>query len=117
VEADEIFTLDDVEAPKLDADGAPKGTWCFTDGVGTISRELAQAIWKELQAKTRRGKRIKTYPRALQVRFMGSKGMLSVDHKLSGRAICIRQSMIKFDAPNSLDVEIARAFDKPGRYL
>ena len=117
MEAEEIFIIDDVEIPRFAADGTRKGTWCFTDGVGTISRELARAIWKELQARTRRGKRIKTYPRALQVRFMGSKGMLSVDYQLSGRAICIRQSMIKFNAPNSLEIEIARAFDKPGRYL
>ena len=117
VEVEEIFTLDDVEVDRFTADGERKGKWCFTDGVGTISRELARAIWRELQANTRRGKRIKTYPRALQVRFMGSKGMLSVDYKLSGRAICLRQSMIKFDAPNSLEIEIARAFDKPGRYL
>ena len=116
-EAEEIFTIDDVEVDKIGADGTRKGKWCFTDGVGTISRELARAVWKELQSKTRRGKRIKTYPRALQVRFMGSKGMLSVDYQLSGRAICIRQSMIKFDAPNSLEIEIARAFDKPGKYL
>lgn len=114
MEAEEIFYLEDVEVAK---DDTRKGTWCFTDGVGTISRELARAIWRELQVKTRRGKRIKTYPRALQVRFMGSKGMLSVDYKLSGRAICLRPSMIKFDAPNSLEIEIARAFDKPGRYL
>jgi hypothetical protein len=117
VEAEEIFYLKDIEVAKFSADGTQKGTWCFTDGVGTISGELARAIWRELQAKTRRGKRIKTYPRALQVRFMGSKGMLSVDYKLSSRAICIRHSMIKFDAPNSLEIEIARAFDKPGRYL
>lgn len=117
VEAEEIFSLDDVEVNKLDGSGNPlEGTWCFTDGVGTISRELAQGVWKELQKRTRRGKRIKTYPRALQVRFMGSKGMLSVDYKLSGRAICLRPSMIKFESPESREIEIARAFDKPGNY-
>ena len=89
IEVEELFNLDDVEKLKFPQDPS-KGTWCFTDGVGTMSTELARAIWKELQARTRRGKRIKTWPRALQVRFMGSKGMLSVDHKLSGRAICLR---------------------------
>lgn len=89
VEVEELFNLDDVEVDKFTDDPA-KGTWCFTDGVGTMSSDLARAIGKELQARTRRGKKIKTYPRALQVRFMGSKGMLSVDHKLSGRAICLR---------------------------
>ena len=117
VEVEEIFELDDVEVEKVAEDGTLMGSkWCFTDGVGTMSKELARAIWKELQAKTRRGKRMKTYPRALQVRFMGSKGMLSVDYNLSGRAICLRPSMTKFEAPQSLEIEIARAFDKVGKY-
>ena len=42
--------------------------------------------------------------------------MLSVDYKLEGRAICYRQSMSKFEAPESLAVEIARAFDRPSPY-
>lgn len=40
----------------------------------------------------------------------------SVDHKLKGRAICLRPSMIKFEAPESREIEIARAFDRPGNY-
>jgi RNA-dependent RNA polymerase len=100
VEAEEILRMDDIER-----DGS-----CFTDGVGTISRDLAKEIWKRLP------KRPRTYPSAFQVRFGGSKGMLSVDHKLSGRAICLRYSMIKFEAPQSRNIEIAKAFDKPGKY-
>jgi hypothetical protein len=115
VEVEEIFEIDDMEVDKLNADGTPDGKWCFTDGVGTISKDLARAIWRELKLKSRRGKH-KTYPCALQVRFQGSKGMLSVDHRLSGRAICLRPSMIKFAAPNTLEIEIARAFDKAGKY-
>jgi len=42
--------------------------------------------------------------------------MLSVDYTLSGRAICLRDSMIKFSALESREIEIARAFDSPGKY-
>lgn len=115
VEVEEIFYLEDVEVPKI-VNGIPGGTWTFTDGVGTMSRDLAREIWKEIKAKTLRGKKIKDYPRAIQVRFGGSKGMLSVDHTLSGRAICLRPSMIKFESPQSREIEVARAFDKPGGY-
>ena len=115
VEVEEIFPLADVEGPKI-INGIPNGTWIFTDGVGTMSKSLAKEIWREIKAKTRRGKRIKDYPRAIQVRFGGSKGMLTVDHTLSGRAICLRPSMTKFDSPHSREIEVARAFDKPGGY-
>jgi len=39
--------------------------------------------------------------------------MFSVDYTRSGDRVCIRDSMEKFDAPDSLDIEIAKAFDKP----
>jgi RNA-dependent RNA polymerase len=106
VEAEEIFPLPDVK----------RNGWCFTDGVGTISSDMANAIFQELNASGRRKKRQKARPRAYQVRFQGSKGMLSVDHKLSGRVIFLRPSMIKFKAPDSLEIEIARSFDRPGKY-
>ncbi|CDO72330.1 hypothetical protein BN946_scf184977.g27 [Trametes cinnabarina] len=94
----------------------PSGIYSFTDGVGTISPQLAKEIWRALQEKRRRGRRDRTYPRAYQIRFQGSKGMLSVDYRLAGRAILLRPSMVKFEAPESLTIEIARAFDKPGIY-
>ncbi|KAI0724458.1 RdRP-domain-containing protein [Cerioporus squamosus] len=92
------------------------GKYVFTDGVGSISPQLAQEIWKALRQKRRRGRHDRTYPRAYQIRFQGSKGMLSVDYTLSGRAVLLRPSMIKFEAPQSLTIDIARAFDKPGAY-
>lgn len=107
-EVEEIFYLDDIKPSE--------GNYCFTDGVGTMSKELAIEISKELRSKRRRGRHNKFQPRAFQVRFMGSKGMLSVDYKLQGRAIGLRPSMIKFEAPDSLEIEIARAFDRPGPY-
>ena len=91
--------------------------YCFTDGVGTLSPGLARAIWGELRAKGRRVGHASTYPRLFQIRLGGSKGMLSVDYQLKGLTVALRPSMIKFEAPHSLSIEIARAFDKPSRYL
>ncbi|KAI0053305.1 RdRP-domain-containing protein [Auriscalpium vulgare] len=109
VEAEEIFPVDDIMSPC--------GKWSFTDGVGTISPHLARDIWKELRKGRKRvANRALAYPRAFQIRFMGSKGVLSVDHTLKGRAINLRKSMIKFEAPNSLNVEIAQAFVRPSKY-
>ncbi|KAI0669992.1 RdRP-domain-containing protein [Trametes maxima] len=92
------------------------GKRAFTDGVGTISPQLAQEIWRALQEKKRRGRRDRSYPRAYQIRFQGSKGMLSVDYTLTGRSILLRPSMIKFESPDSLTIEVAKAFHKPGAY-
>ncbi|EJF66614.1 RdRP-domain-containing protein [Dichomitus squalens LYAD-421 SS1] len=88
----------------------------FTDGVGTLSPMLAESIWKALQSRSGKTRKGKTYPRAFQVRFQGSKGMLSVDYKLTDNAIMLRPSMIKFDDSKSAIVEVARAFDRPGAY-
>jgi len=104
-EVEEIFHIEDIHS--LD------GKHQFTDGVGTLSKDLANEMWVQLKASKRRG----PPPSAYQIRFMGSKGMLSVDHKLHGHAICLRPSMIKFDAPQSTNIEVARTFDRPGLYF
>lgn len=39
--------------------------------------------------------------------------MVSVDGTLRGRRLCIRPSMEKFEAPHSLTLDIAQAFDRP----
>lgn len=108
VNAEDMSAVADIKTPDL--------KYCFTDGVGTMSAEFARAIWHELRAKGRRAGRARTYPRLYQIRLGGAKGMLSVDYTLQGRSIVLRPSMIKFDAPNSLSIEIARAFDRPGKY-
>ena len=109
VPTDEIFIEDDIMSES--------GQYCFTDGVGTISSHLAQKIWRALQRRgIRATRKAITYPRAFQIRLVGAKGMLSVDHKLSGDVVILRRSMIKFDAPHSTDVEIAQPFVRPSRY-
>ncbi|KAI5120647.1 hypothetical protein M0805_007984 [Coniferiporia weirii] len=106
VEADEIFPGKDII----------RNGSCFTDGVGTISPTLADEMWGALCAKKRRGFGLKVpHPRAFQIRFQGSKGMVSVDHTRKGRELMLRPSMIKFEDPTSRYIEIARAFNKPGK--
>ncbi|TRM61206.1 RNA dependent RNA polymerase-domain-containing protein [Schizophyllum amplum] len=89
--------------------------YVFTDGVGTMSPAMAMDTYAEL-CKTKRAKERQAMSAALQVRIMGAKGMLSVDHELSGRVVRLRPSMIKFEAENSRVLEIARSFDRPGKY-
>lgn len=108
IHPEEIFNIGDINTET--------GKYCFTDGVGTISRELAIEVSRELRSNRQRRRHIRGHARALQVRFQGSKGVLSVDHTLGGRAICLRPSMIKFE-DTSLEIEIAQAFDKPGPYF
>ena len=107
VPAEEILVVEDIT----------KGQYCFTDGVGTISKSLARKIWKALQKRgSRSTRRAITYPRAFQIRLVGAKGMLSVDYKLKGDVVQLRESMIKFEAPHSTDVEIAQSFVRPSKY-
>ncbi|KAK7064480.1 RNA-dependent RNA polymerase [Favolaschia claudopus] len=109
VEVEEVIYIKEI------SDAATK--YHFTDGVGTMSLELANAIWDELSASRRRKRRVKNHPRAYQIRWAGCKGMLSVDYQLKGHVMCIRPSMRKFDAANSTTIEIAKSFDKPGAYF
>ena len=111
IEVEEIFNLPDIETTYLGQ------KYCFTDGVGTMSPDLAKDIWMHLKRTKRRTRSLKDYPKAYQVRFGGSKGMLSVNYKLQGHSLCLRDSMTKFDAPNSTTIEIARAFDRPTPYF
>ncbi|KAG6878423.1 hypothetical protein C0993_007024 [Termitomyces sp. T159_Od127] len=106
-------TIDPEEVLSVEDINTESGDYCFTDGVGTISRDLAIEVSQKLKSNRQRGRGRRGYARALQVRFQGSKGMLSVDHTLGGRAICLRPSMVKFE-DTSLEIEVARAFDKPG---
>ncbi|TFK30601.1 RNA-directed RNA polymerase 2 [Coprinopsis marcescibilis] len=113
IDVEEIHHGHDIEV----VDEASGLKYCFTDGVGTLSSELAQNIWFQLKQTKRRARALRGYPAAYQVRFMGSKGMLSVDPRLQGNIICLRPSMIKFEAPNSQAIEIARSFDRPTQYF
>ncbi|KIK69614.1 hypothetical protein GYMLUDRAFT_212277 [Collybiopsis luxurians FD-317 M1] len=106
VEVEETHFLDD----KLTHDER----YNFTDGVGTMSREFALEVFNELKGTRRRTRnRTDLSISAFQIRFGGSKGMLSVDYKLKGSVICVRPSMRKFTTPLTNSIEIAQFFDRP----
>ncbi|KAI0033365.1 RNA-directed RNA polymerase 2 [Vararia minispora EC-137] len=96
------------------------GVYCFTDGVGKISLELAEKIWAEQQAQRKRARKSREpHPRAFQIRLQGAKGMLAVDYRLQGSVIAIRESMTKFTVQESsaVTIEIAQAFHNPMPYF
>lgn len=107
VDLDDIEVIPDI----LDADEQRS----FTDGIGTISGRLADEIWDRLCAVKRRLAN-EPRPRRFQIRIQGAKGMVSVDHTLPGRKLCLRPSMIKFYAEDSRTLEVADAFVKPSRF-
>jgi RNA-dependent RNA polymerase len=88
-----------------------------TDGVGTISSELAAKIWeakcKVSGIEPKDSDRVQ--PSAYQFRFLGYKGVVVVDHRLEGIKMRLRDSQCKFPALNDekAEFEIARAFDYP----
>ncbi|KAF9452610.1 RdRP-domain-containing protein [Macrolepiota fuliginosa MF-IS2] len=112
VSVEEILKLEDIKTPD--------GKYTFTDGVGTMSKDLARAIWGKLRAAKRKTGRLSDFPHAYQIRYRGSKGMISIDHTLNGaHTIGLRPSMTKFEAEGGAgeqEIEIARAFDKPTAY-
>ncbi|KAF8604246.1 RdRP-domain-containing protein [Ceratobasidium sp. AG-I] len=92
------------------------GNLTFSDGCGRISRELAGEVWESLLAH--RPANIERHPlepipAVYQIRIGGSKGVVRVDPKLQGKVLHLRPSMTKFQAPNELTLEIARAFETP----
>ncbi|KFA70790.1 hypothetical protein S40288_09553 [Stachybotrys chartarum IBT 40288] len=82
------------------------GDRVFSDGVGTISQSLALAI----QANTQRHDDAAT---CFQIRWAGAKGMLAVDPRLEGNAMCVRGSMIKFQSSDIANLEICDMANKP----
>lgn len=76
------------------------GSRVFSDGVGTLSRDLVDHIWAEIAQS-------KGAPTAFQVRYKGAKGMLAIDCRLKGSVMCLRKSMVKFttrDRGNNLEI-------------
>ncbi|KLO16989.1 RdRP-domain-containing protein [Schizopora paradoxa] len=101
------------EIPDIKRNGS-----CFTDGAGSVSKEMAHEITQGLRAKKRRGLvEDGTHPpvRAFQIRYQGCKGVVCVDHTLEGRKLVLRPSMTKFEAYNTNDIEIASYFAKPSK--
>ncbi|TCD70921.1 hypothetical protein EIP91_000827 [Steccherinum ochraceum] len=89
----------------------------FTDGIGTISPKLGDMIWDALCKERDEHYRKHTQPSAYQIRFLGYKGVVSVDHELKGIKMRLRPSMNKFSVPQDeeeAEIEIAKAFERAG---
>ncbi|OAA57426.1 RNA-dependent RNA polymerase [Niveomyces insectorum RCEF 264] len=83
----------------------------FSDGVGTVTREVAAAIWTHLPQK----KKKKDFPTCFQIRYAGAKGMLSLDTRpaMAGPVIRLRPSMIKFASDETAHLEICDVASSP----
>ncbi|KAF8581580.1 RdRP-domain-containing protein [Ramaria rubella] len=107
VENDQIERIPDIE----------RNGYCFSDGNGILSQEMADAIHEALQRGSDRMSRQRSTPSVFQVRIQGAKGVLSVNQNLSGLTIGLRPSMVKFESIHNNDIEIARSFNKPGNFF
>lgn len=96
-----VLPIDDVE----------RSGYCFTDGCGLISVDLAMELAAEL--------RLAHCPSVFQIRLKGCKGVVALDPNLKGRQILIRKSMEKFiwvpPAPYHLGV-VDNGFSRPYTY-
>ena len=88
-----------------------------TDGVGTISPELASMIWAEKCRANGIDEKdsVRVKPSAYQFRFLGYKGVVVVDHRLQGIKMRLRESQRKFLVRKNAEAEfeIAKSFDCP----
>ncbi|KAI0325538.1 RdRP-domain-containing protein [Cubamyces sp. BRFM 1775] len=87
-----------------------------TDGQGTISPGLRDKIWDELVKAQPDKAKLTLKPSAIQMRFLGFKGIVVVDERLKGVCMRLRPSMDKFQArdESEAEIEIAKAFVYPG---
>lgn len=77
------------------------GNYCFSDGVGKISKFLAQMVMNELNIKPP----ISGFPSAFQFRLGGCKGMLAISTDTDPKGVHIRPSQIKFESEhNGLEI-------------
>ena len=86
-----------------------------SDGIGTISPELADMIWEERCRTTGKAGKNCVKPSAHQVRFLGYKGVVVVDHRLEGIKMRLRSSQRKFPVHDVevAELDIVRSFDHP----
>ncbi|KAG2701579.1 hypothetical protein I3760_06G052500 [Carya illinoinensis] len=87
---DEIEVIPDIEVNR------GKATYCFSDGIGTVSEELACKVATKLGCSS--------VPSAFQIRYGGYKGVVAVDPTSSAK-LSLRKSMCKYKSDNTkLDV-------------
>ncbi|KAJ7709483.1 RNA dependent RNA polymerase-domain-containing protein [Mycena rosella] len=111
----------DLVVPGHEGDEKLHSKYVYTDGVGTISRKLGDMIWRALCEARHNSGSNSIQPSAYQIRFLGYKGVVSVDDELDkhpdGILMRLRPSMKKFDSDDvtamNAEIEIAQAFEKP----
>lgn len=64
----------------------------FTDGIGKISEDLMDELELKLELNVQLG--------AIQIRYLGVKGVLTKDPSLPKRTIVVRPSMLKYKCPH-----------------
>jgi RNA-dependent RNA polymerase len=86
-----------------------------TDGVGTISPQLADMVWERRCKASHNVREHRVKPSAYQFRFLGYKGVVVVDHRLQGIKMRLRSSQRKFPmhGVEEGELEIARSFEYP----
>lgn len=82
------------------------GRYVFSDGVGTLSYAAIEAIRDSLPTKS-------SAATCFQIRWAGAKGMLSLDARLDGITMNIRDSMVKFASKDIDYLEICDSANKP----
>ncbi|KAI3323950.1 RdRP-domain-containing protein [Xylariaceae sp. AK1471] len=82
------------------------GSRVFSDGVGTISRNLMEAIQDNMPQRS-------STATCFQIRWAGAKGMLSLDDTLEGMVMRVRESMTKFRSDDTQNLEICDVANKP----
>ncbi|KAF5392927.1 hypothetical protein D9757_001219 [Collybiopsis confluens] len=93
--------------------------YLHSDGVGTISEELGNEIWRVLCLAHPSRADHAIEPSAYQIRFLGFKGVVVVDRELDktsgGIRMRLRPSMRKFESNSAdeADIEISDAFGTP----
>ena len=107
VEPDQVQRIQDIE----------RNGYCFSDGNGLLSQSMADSIHDALQDNSGRTGRSRHTPSVFQIRIQGAKGVLSVDPTLDDLLILLRPSMVKFESASNHAIEVARSFNKPGKFF
>lgn len=98
--SDTVSSIDVPEHAEVEIEDIKRDGRNFSDGVGTISQDMLEHIWAMSD------KKYKLKPTVLQIRFAGAKGVVSLDTRLKGSKLCLRDSMIKFKGSTDRNIEI-----------
>lgn len=87
------------------------GERVFSDGCGTLSLEAMKEFWSHLPERYKAAT-------CFQIRWGGTKGMLSLDTRLKGKEFCVRkESMLKFQSDDLKEIGICDGASQPLRLM